>query len=302
MSSHSIRLLFFAFALCATVVAPLPPGQSNAAAQGKVLFPSTDGDLRNGTPTLLTGFLYRPKGSGPFPAVVAMHGCNGLVAQDGSVFELYGAWGEILSRDGYIVLLPDSHGSRGHGDLCPTPPGTRPVEASRERPRDAYGALAYLRSLPDVRADRIAVFGQSAGAVAMFWTIAEGARPNALSPQQDFRAAVAFYPGCQPFLAREPRWAPRQPLLVLMGEADNFTPPAPCKELLSRSVASGASVQMHFYPDAYHAFDAPNLPVRVLTEVKLPPDGHSPPIGTNSEARADAISRVKQFLGSRVRE
>jgi dienelactone hydrolase len=301
MMSCINRLPLLAFALCVTVVAPLAEG-SSALAQEKVFFPSADDDLRGGTPTRLTGFLYKPEGSGPFPAVVSLHGCNGLVAPDGSVFPLYGSWGEILSRQGYIVLLPDSHASRGQGDLCAIRPGERPVEANRERPRDAYGALAYLRSRPDVRADRIAILGQSAGAAAMFWTIAEDARPKDLSPQQDFRAAVAFYPPCQGFLAREPRWAPRQPLLLLMGEADNFTPAAPCKELLSRVATSGVvAVQMHFYPDTYHAFDAPNEPVRVLTNVKLPPDGHSPTIGTNPKARVDAINRVEQFLTSRVK-
>jgi dienelactone hydrolase len=83
-------------------------------------------------------------------------------------------------------------------------------------PRDNYGALAYLRTRPDVKANSIAILGQSAGADAMFYTIAEGALPKELSPEQYFRAAIAFYPGCQRFFAREPKWKPRQPLLLLM--------------------------------------------------------------------------------------
>jgi len=273
-----------------------------AAAQEKVTFASTDGDLKGGTPTTVTGFLYKPQGVGPFPAVVSLHGCDGLVEEDGKVKPLYGTWGEILSREGYIVLLPDSHGSRGHGNLCAVMPEKRPVQGGRERPRDAYGALAYLRSRSDVRTNSIAILGQSAGASTMFFTIAKDARPKDLSDQQDFRAAVAFYPGCQPFVEREPRWAPRQPLLLLMGEADNFTPAAPCKEVLSRVPADAvASITTHFYPGAHHAFDHPNLAVQVRTNVKLPPDGHSPTVGTNPEARADAIVRVKQFLASTLK-
>jgi dienelactone hydrolase len=131
----------------------------------------------------------------------------------------------------------------------------------------------------------------------MFHAIAADTLPK----EFDFRAAIAFYPGCQRFLAREPKWLPRVPLLFLMGEADNFTPPAPCKELLSRLAASGAPpVESHFYPDAYHAFDHPNSPLRVLTNVKLPPDGRSPTVGTNREAREDAIVRVKQFLAGKL--
>jgi dienelactone hydrolase len=274
-----------------------------AQAQDKVSFPSTDADLKGGTPTTITGYLYKPEGAGPFPAVIGMHGCDGLVDQDGRVHPLYGTWGETLSKEGYLVLLPDAFGSRGHGNLCAVqPPSARPVQADREIPRDNYGALAYLRTRPDVKANSIAILGQSFGANSMFYTIAEGARPKELSPEQDLRAAIAFYPGCQPFLAREPKWKPRQRLLLLMGEADNFTPVAPCKELLAAVAANGGPpIEAHWYPGVYHAFDHPNLPERVLTNVKLPPDGHSPTVASNPEARADAILKVKAFLAANLK-
>jgi dienelactone hydrolase len=86
-------------------------------------------------------------------------------------------------------------------------------------------------------------------------------------------------------------------MLLLMGESDNFTPPAPCKELVARAKDEGGPpIDVHFYPDTYHAFDHPNLPVTVVTSVKLPPDGRSPTVASNPEARADAINRVTQFL------
>jgi hypothetical protein len=94
-------------------------------------------------------------------------------------FALYGTWGERLSKDGYLVLLPDSFGSRGHGDLCAVqPPSACPVQADREIPRDNYGALAYLRTRPDVKPNSIAILGQPFGAASMFYTIAEGTRPK----------------------------------------------------------------------------------------------------------------------------
>jgi poly(3-hydroxybutyrate) depolymerase len=61
-----------------------------AQAQDKVSFPSTDADLKGGTPTTVTGYLYKPEGPGPFPAVIGMHGCNGLLGQDGKVHPVYG--------------------------------------------------------------------------------------------------------------------------------------------------------------------------------------------------------------------
>lgn len=274
-----------------------------AQAQEKVSFPSTDADLKGGTPTTITAHLYKPAGAGPFPAVIAMHGCDGVVEQDGKVRPLYASWAETLSMEGYLILLPDALGPRGHGNLCAIQPiSARPVQADREIPRDNYGALAYLRTRPDVKPGSIAILGQSFGAASMFYTIAEDARPRELSAEQDFRAAIAFYPACQPFLAREPKWKPRQRLLFLMGEADNFTPAAPCKELLAAVAASGGPpIEAHWYPGAYHLFDHPNLPERVVTAVKLPPDGHSPTVGSNPEARADAILKVKAFLAENLR-
>ncbi len=117
-----------------------------AQAQEKVSFASTDTDLKGGTPTNITGYLYKPDGPGPFPAVIGLHGCNGLVDQDGKVIPLYGAWGERLSKAGYLVLLPDSFGSRGHGDLCVVPTPSAPSSArSRNAARRlwCHGAPAH---------------------------------------------------------------------------------------------------------------------------------------------------------------
>jgi dienelactone hydrolase len=273
---------------------------SQAVAQEKVLFPSTDGDLKGGTPTTITGYLYKPTGSGPFAAVVGMHGCGGLWNEkEGEISSLYAQWGEILSRAGYIFLLIDSFKPRGYGDICANPVGGFPVLPDKEMPRDAFGALNYLRSRPDVRPDSIAIFGQFYGGIAVIFTINDGTLPK---DQKDFRAAIMFYPACGPYVVSHTngRWRPRQRTLLLMGDADNWTPAAPCKEFIARA-EGGPSIDAHFYPDTYHAFDWPNLPITVRTDVKLAPDGHSPTMGENPEARADAITRVTQFLTKQLR-
>jgi dienelactone hydrolase len=270
-----------------------------AAAQEKVSFPSTDADLKGGTASTIAGYLYKPAGAGPFAAVVGMHGCGGLWNQkEGEISPLYAQWGEILSRAGYIFLLVDSLKPRGYGDICANPVGGFPVLPEREMLRDAFGGLNYLRSRPDVRPDSIAVFGQSYGGIAVIFTINEGALPK---DQKDFRAAITFYPACGPYVVSHTngRWRPRQPLLFLMGDADNWDLPGPCKEFIAHA-EGGPSIDAHFYPDTYHAFDWPNLPITVRTDIKLPPDGHSPIMGENSAASADAINRVTQFLAKQL--
>ena len=279
--------------LAAVIALALPLGV--AGAQEKVTFASLDADLKGGTASALYGYLYKPEGAGPFPAVVVLHGCNGLM-QEGKVNPLYGAWGERLAKNGYVALLPDSMGSRGHGNLCAFQPASeRPVQAGREMPRDAYGALAYLRTRSDVLKDNVGILGQSFGGAATMFTIAADTQPQGGS---DFKAAVLFYPPCAPLLARQPAWSPRVPMLLLMGELDDWTPAAPCKELLGRQQGQVA-VESHYYKDAYHAFDNPNQPVRVIEAVKLP-NGKSPTAGTHAEVSRQLGRASDEILRRKV--
>ena len=75
-----------------------------------VRFPSADGDLTGGAPTMLTGRLLRPSGAGPHPAVVMLHGCGGLYARNGRVSPRNVWWATHLQRQGYEVLMVDSFG------------------------------------------------------------------------------------------------------------------------------------------------------------------------------------------------
>jgi dienelactone hydrolase len=274
-------------ALMCAVAALFISGQ--AVAQEKVSFPSTDGD--GGTPTLLTGYLYKPAGAGPFAAVVGFNAGSGLL-EKGEISPFYGQWGEMLSSKGYLVLFIDSFTPRGYTGVDER--AFVPVSPLTQMPQDAFGGMKYLRSRPDVRSNRIAVFGQSYGGAATLATIANGALPKDVPPENDFRAAVAFYPGCMRI--QDAHWRPRQPILLLMGEADDFGSLARCKEF----AAGGPPLEAHFYPNAHHAFDHPTLSVTLVTNLKIPPDGHSPTMGANPEARADAINRVTQFLAKQL--
>src|SRR3974390_2724505 len=69
----------------------------------------------NGT---LKAVLFRPGGSGPFPAVVGLHSCAGLIDRGGAVRSRYRDWAQHLAQAGFVVLYPDSYGSRGLGSQC----------------------------------------------------------------------------------------------------------------------------------------------------------------------------------------
>jgi dienelactone hydrolase len=216
-----------------------------------------------------------------------MPGCDGVVDEKGEIHSWYAQWGEILSRAGYIVLLVDPFRPRGQTDQC-----VGSITILPEVPRDAFGAMNYLRSRPDVRPNSIAIMGASYGGSVM---LAATASSVDVAPEKDFRAAIGLYPTC--IRIQDAHWRPRQPMLLLMGEADNGGSLTRCKEIIAYV---GPLIDAHFYPNAHHVFDAPNLPVTV-TNLKTPsPDGHLLIVGSNKEARADAINRVTQFLAKQL--
>ena len=97
--SATTFLTLFAAAFSATA-APLPAPQ-------QVDIPVASG--------VLHAQLYKPDGDGPYPTVIALHGCGGLAGHSDSIQPRYRDWAEQLLKDGNAVLLPDSYGSRELG-------------------------------------------------------------------------------------------------------------------------------------------------------------------------------------------
>lgn len=251
--------------------------------------------------TTLIAHLFRPPGDEARAAVVMMHGCSGLLGANGRFLPLYRAWARTLLEKGYVVLVVDSATSRGFGQTCSA--GEARSTMWRDRPKDAYAALQYLQAQPFVRPDRVALLGWSQGGGVVLLTINDKSigRPPALA--HDFSAAVAFYPGaCSERLQSKPYtqverqgWTTHVPLLTLSGEADTWTPFAPCNAFIEGAKARGNPVALKSYPAAVHAFDAPNLQRRELPQYRTG-DGPIPVIGTDADARADVFIRVPAFL------
>jgi len=266
-----------------------------AGAQQKVEFPSLEDNGPGQPPTTIIGYLFRPADEAPHPALVFLHGCSGMFDRNGHIRPSPLAWaGEMVGR-GYVVLAVDSLGPRGHGEMCSQTGFDSTIYG--KRPRDAYGALFYLAAQPFVRPDHIGVVGWSQGGATVLYSIANDSwgRPAELPPDRDFRVAVAFYPGA----CREKRhpagWISKIPLLVLLGEADLWTPAAPCEEFVHAAIARGAPIELHVYPGAYHSFDAPDLAQRRFPEWTTR-EGIVPILATDPAARADAFVRVPAFL------
>ena len=261
-----------------------------ALAWENVFFPSLDGPLTGGKPTLLHGLLMKPDGIGPFPAIVALHGCDGLF-KGGTLVAREAAWAELLTSHGYVVLFPDSFGPRDVTSDC-----EGRVRAWAERSYDAYGALRFLQAQSFIIGERIGVIGWSHGGGTVIFAIAPDsiARPADL-PKGDFRAAVAFYPAWCTRLSID--WKPDIPFLLEIGAHDNSIQPAPCIERTKSAQADGAPVQMKVYDGAVHDFDWPGDKLHAITS----PSGKVAHYGVDEDARADALTRVLAFFDSRLK-
>jgi dienelactone hydrolase len=159
-----------------------------AKAQQQITFPSS------GDPTILTGYLLRPSGTGPYPALVFLHGCGGMFEHGGFMLRDI-TWAHLMVNQGYVVLMVDSDSPRHQGQMCVHTTFNPTVYQARFH--DAYGALGYLQGQSFVIPNRIGVIGWSEGGGVVLYSIREvsanGARPANLPTSRDFRAAVAFY-------------------------------------------------------------------------------------------------------------
>jgi dienelactone hydrolase len=283
------------FLACLLALLPALGLATSAVAQEAVHFPSLDG----ADATRLDGYLFRPtkSGPGPAPAVVFLHGCGGLISGlSHQIMSREMDWAQRLNARGYVVLMVDSFTPRGSGEMC-SQSGFK-LWLYMKRPADAYGALAYLQTRPDVARDKIGVIGWSNGGGAVLFTVAK--RPNKpVVAGPDFRAAVAFYPGSCDTQRAGSDWTSAVPLLILQGEEDVWTPAKPCRALAEQGVALGGSVEFHAYPGAYHDFDWPNLKRKQLTSYTTS-KGVVPITGEDPAAHADAIQRVQAFLASHL--
>jgi dienelactone hydrolase len=257
-------------AAVAAVLLGLIPAAAEAASSEIVRFPGPELD---GAAVELAGRLVRPDGDGPFAAIVLLHGCDGTDLESDWVARDFGDWG-------YVFLELDSFGPRGVSEACTDYLRVAPLT----RAKDAHAAQAYLATLPFVDRARIAVLGWSHGGMTVLDAIANPYLNEPMRPDP-FAAAVAFYPYCPLKLAK-----PDAPLLVLIGDADDWTPVNRCTSMELRGDPLPPyelpPYELVVYPGATHAFDWPAAPETYF--------GHH--LRYDAAAAEDAYRRIRAFL------
>jgi dienelactone hydrolase len=215
----------------------------------------------------ITGKLMKPEGKGPFPAIILLHGLDGMEKH-------YDTWAERLSGWGYVSLQMDGFGTRGKSYLSDPP---------SKRAKDICSAESYLAGLAYVDPKRVGAIGWSRRGSSTLAALCAKSSPG--QKEYPLRAVVAFYPYCFRSLA-----SLEFPLLILIGELDDLSPAATCRERMPQK-KTNHEVILKVYPGAYHGFDVEGVKTEYL--------GHY--IQYSPAAAEDSIAQVKAFLAKHMK-
>jgi dipeptidyl aminopeptidase/acylaminoacyl peptidase len=229
-----------------------------------ITYPTFDGKQ-------IPAWLYRPKGDGPFPVVLSIHG--GPEAQEQATYNYGGLYQYLLSR-GIGVLAPNVRGSTGYGISYQK---LIHRDWGGDELKDFEAAAKYLQSLPWVKADKLAVYGGSFGGFAtlscvsrlpQYWAAAvDIVGPSNLvtfakAVPPTWRAIMKSWVGdpeteVEFLMSRSPITFVdqiRAPLFVIQGANDPRVVKAESDQIVERLRARGVDVRYDVYEDEGHGF------------------------------------------------
>ena len=197
----------------------------------------------------INGFIARPQGEGPYPAVIVIHDVWGLS-------DHYRAIASRLAAEGFVAWAPDLYSREGApGDFADVEaimdwmaclPDTRVLA-------DVQAVAGHLAGNADVRSEAIGLTGFCMGgqytlmaacaveglAAAVTWYgMLAGAPPSETSPESPLEMAGRL----------------SVPWLGLFGEQDPFIPTAEVEQLRTILESGGKDFEIVTYGDAGHAF------------------------------------------------
>lgn len=207
----------------------------------------------------------KPKGPGPFPALIQFHGAPGGQGMDPLVSWVRGESGgplwERYLQEGFVVIAADYRG----GERRESSPGPSP-DGVATRLDDGLAVIEHVRQLPFIDPNRINLYGGSLG----------GGLVLQLITRTKVHAAGVGAPAAYEFLgiSRAPRetkatdyWkngnpnlelakknvaAIQCPLLIQVGSTDNLVSLArPLHDLMTQA---GKPVRLEIYANSPHGF------------------------------------------------
>ena len=187
-----------------------------------------------------------------YPAVVASHGSSNWRAHHLKYLEK-------MRQAGFIVFAMHPFDSRNVDSTV----GNQINVTSETVIYDMAMSLNLLWDDPRIDNAKIYAAGWSLGGTA---TLFNGWVPlqNSINKSgASFAGYLMWYPGCLA-LPDLNQWD-KDLMQIYIGEEDNWTPPQPCKDLVSDINKQGGNANIELYPNSFHSFDGPQ-PLRLIPE------------------------------------
>jgi dienelactone hydrolase len=198
----------------------------------------------------------KPKGDGPWPAIIMFHGApggRGMAQLAGwSRGDFGGPVWERFLQEGYVVVVADYRG--GDMNLMSAPSANGMVTSID----DGLAVIDYVKALPYVDPGRLNLYGVSLGGNLVMQLVSRVTVNSAIvgAPAAIWFLGMTFPPGPHsvpdPEISRKNIEPVHTPILILQGTADRLLPVATM--LHNALAAAGKSVRMEVYENGYHDF------------------------------------------------
>jgi len=198
----------------------------------------------------LKGFVWKPSGDGPFPALLWNHGSEKLpgsidgvapyFVNKGYVFFVPHRRGQGRSPGPYIMDELNMAGSRLSGER-----GRREIELHETHLEDQVAALQYLQALPYVDKNRVAVMGFSFGGIQTMLAVERG---PGYRVAVNCSGAAESWKGSSSLRSRLTTAASKATMPVFFLQAENDHDLTPNRVLSEEVRKAGKPVEAKIYP------------------------------------------------------
>jgi len=225
---------------------PAPAPSKAVAAPARVPLEPEFVNFASGALTL-GGFLYRPPGPGPFPAIVFNHGSEeNPGAKEGQA--------RFYVEHGFVLFVPHRRG-QGSSRHAGTDINTLYNPAASDSPAfadalvaqadDVTAAITYVASLPYVDKTRVATVGCSLGGIQSLLAAERGA---GIVAAVDFAGGAITWASNTPLRDRMKTAARNAKVPVFFLQAENDYDTTPSRVLSDEMKQAGHPMRLHIFP------------------------------------------------------